>query len=285
MADYPAVPNYWDIANQQAQYNSNLALQQSKLNNPNQYNPFGSRTTTYNPDGSSSVNTTLDPTQQQLFNNANNLNLGIQNRAQGMVGSGLNYSNAPGMPNASQSDLDSTRNAVYDQQARYLDPQYQQGASDLNSQLANKGIMEGSDAWNRAQNNFSLQKTAAYGDARDRAIQAGGAEQSRLFGLGMQARQEGVNEANSQYNGNINGLNALKGAGSYTMPTFQGTTGTNIGNVDYMNAAQMGYNGALGNSNAQAASNANMYNGLFALGNAAIQNPQAISAAYNWLTS
>jgi hypothetical protein len=50
-----------------------------------------------------------------------------------------------------------------------------------------------------------------------------------------------------------------------------------------MNAAQMGYNGALGNSNAQAASNANMYNGLFGLGNAAIQNPSAVSGAYDWL--
>lgn len=280
---YPSVPNYTDIANQQSQYNTNLAYQQSKLNNPNQYNPFGSRTTTYNPDGSSSVNTQLDPTQQGLFNGSNAIQSGIQGQAQGLIGNHLNYGGAPGMPDASQSNRDQMTNSVYSQQTRFLDPQYQQGQSDLNSQLANKGIMEGSDAWNRAQNNMALQKTAAYGDARDRSIQAGGAEQSRLFGLGMQARTQGVNEANTMHNSNINDLTALKGIGGYTMPNFQGTTGTNIGNVDYMNAAQMGYNGNLGNSNAAAASHSNTMNGLFSLGNAALQNPQAISSAYNWL--
>lgn len=281
----PSVPNYLDLAAQQSQYNSGLAYQQSKLNNPNQYNPFGSKTTTYNPDGSSSVNTTLDPAQQQLFNGSNSINGAIQDQAYGLVGNQLNYNSAPGMPTASQADRDQMTDAVYDQQTRYLDPQYKQGQDDLNASLANKGIMEGSDAWNRSQNNQALQKTAAYGDARDRAIQAGGAEQSRLFGLGMQARTQGVNEANTMHNSNINDLTALKGVGGYTMPTFQGTTGTNIGNVDFMNAAQMGYNGQLGASNAQAASNSNMYGGLFSLGSAALQNPNAVSSAYNWLTA
>jgi hypothetical protein len=198
---------------------------------------------------------------------------------------GLNYNNVSAMPSASMADLSATRDAVYNQQTQYLDPQFQQGQSDLDSQLANKGIMEGSDAWNRAQNNFALQKQAAYGNARDSAIQAGGAEQSRLFNLGLSARQQGVNEDNALYAGNINGLNSLKSAGSYTMPTFQGTTATNIGNVDFMNAAQQAYQGQLGQANAQNASNANLYNGLFSLGNTALQNPQAVSSAWNWLSN
>jgi hypothetical protein len=284
MASYPTVPDYMTLAQQQAQYNSGLAQQQSQLNNPNQYNPFGSRTTTYNPDGTSSVNTTLNPQQQALFNGSTNISQGIQNYANGMIG-GLNYNNVPGMPSASQSDLNATRDAVYGQQTQYLDPQFQQGQSDLDSQLANKGIMEGSDAWNRAQNNFALQKQAAYGDARDRAIQAGGAEQSRLFNLGMSARQEGVNENNALFAGNLNGLNAVKGAGSYTMPTFQGTTATNIGNVDWLNAANQAYQGQLGQANAQNASNANLYNGLFSLGNTALQNPSAVKGVWDWATS
>jgi len=92
---------------------------------------------------------------------------------------------------------DQVQEALYRQQTRMLDPQYQQQSSDLESRLANQGIMPGSEAYNREMDNFARQRDSAYADARDRAILAGGNEQSRLFNLGL-ASADLANRANDQ---------------------------------------------------------------------------------------
>lgn len=92
---------------------------------------------------------------------------------------------------------DQVQEALYRQQTRMLDPQYQQQASDLESRLANQGIMPGSEAYNREMGNFTRQRDSAYADARDRAILAGGNEQSRLFNLGLSSADL-ANRANEQ---------------------------------------------------------------------------------------
>lgn len=224
------IPNYLGLANQQAGYNYNNALDQYKLNNPNQTTPYGSRTTSYNADGTTNVNTVLSPEQQQQYNNSNQINTAIQNQAMGMVGNtpnGLDYSNLgsmpslsydslgkmpqydtsnlTAMPDASESDLTRTRDAQYAQQQQYLDPQYKNMNSDLDAKLANQGVMPGTEAYTRAHNELNLQQQKAYGDARNSSILAGGQEQSRLFGLGMQSRQQGVNEALNSFNTGMQG--------------------------------------------------------------------------------
>ena len=372
----PATPDYNGLLDKQNQYNQNLAQQQAWMNNPNQVTPYGSRTMTQDPSsGQYTVNTSFSPAIQSQFDSQNKFNTDANNTANSLLNKsaqGLNYASAPGMPrfdmsnvpqmqaydtsnagpratydtsnltampNASESDLNAMRDSVYGQQIQYLDPQFQQGQSDLDAKLANQGIMPGSEAYNREMNNFGLQKQKAYGDARNSAIQAGGAEQSRLFGLGLQSRQQGVNEAmnqfntglqnrqqginealnqfttglqghqqgmndalaqfntglqsrqqgvsetNNMYNAPINALASLRGGQQIQMPQFQGITGTSIPGVDYTQAAQNTYNANLGNVNAQNASNTNMMNGLFGLGNAALQNPDAVKSGYNWLTN
>lgn len=61
-----------------------------------------------------------------------------------------------------------------------LDPQFQQRENAERTRLINAGVAEGSEAFNNAMDAFGRDRTAAYGDARDRAIQGRGAEQSRL---------------------------------------------------------------------------------------------------------
>lgn len=204
-------------------------------------------------------------------------NMALQNGLYGQAASSLsqplNFSSLPAMPTtADQTGRDQMTNAVYDQQTRYLDPQFQQGQSDLTSKLANQGVMEGSDAYNREMNNFNLQKTAAYGDARDRSIQQGGAEQTRQYNLGLQGRNQGINEMLAQRNSPLDSLQSLNGTNTSNTSSLFGATNNT-------------YQANLGNQNANSASNTSFNNGLFSLGSAALNNPSAVSNGWNYISS
>jgi len=301
------------LLGQQDQYNQNRAVQQNYMNNPDQSNPYGSKTTTQDPTtGKWSVNTQFSAPIQQQFDQQNQFNTKSLGQASSLLDrGGLNYNGAPAMPtfntsgvsaipDASESNLNKTRDAVYAQNTQYLDPQFQQGQSDMDVKLANQGIMPGSEAYNREVNNFALNKQKAYGDARNSSIAAGGAEQSRQFGLGLQShqqgmndaltnfntglqsRQQGVSESNNQYSAPVNALATLRGGSQIQSPTFGSTTGTSIPGVDFTTAAQSQYNASLGDANANNAYSNNITNGLFGLGNAALQNPGAVSSLYNY---
>lgn len=95
-------------------------------------------------------------------------------------------------------DLATQRDALYKQQSAFLDPQWKQDQSDLENKLIQQGIAQNSDAWNRAMGDFGRNKEFAYSNARNNAITGGGAEQSRLFGLGLAANQNAFGQALSK---------------------------------------------------------------------------------------
>lgn len=117
----------------------------------------------------------------------------------GPIQSGLNYSGLTALPGTSDFSADQKRAAdsVYAQAASRLDPQWSQSDSDLKSSLAAQGISENSDAYRRAIDNQGRSKNDAYNQAGFSAQAAGSAEQSRLFGLALNARQQGQNEVNT----------------------------------------------------------------------------------------
>jgi len=98
-------------------------------------------------------------------------------------------------------DLQTQRDSLYNQQAAFLDPQWKQDQSDLENKLVQQGIAQNSDAWNRAVGDFSRNKEFAYNNARNSAITGGGAEQSRLFNIGLASNQNAYNQAlnNAQF--------------------------------------------------------------------------------------
>jgi hypothetical protein len=112
----------------------------------------------------------------------------------------LNYGHAPGLPGVGDfsADRNHVTDSLYAQARSRLDPQFGQSQDDLDAKLANMGIVRGSDAWNREEGNLSRQRNDAYDQALYSAIGAGGDEQSRLFGLALNARQQAVGEANTQ---------------------------------------------------------------------------------------
>lgn len=118
----------------------------------------------------------------------------------GMVNTGESGQYAPGVPQgraslsadglrdfgsvegSSEQSRQRVTDAMYQRQTAMLDPRTQQDTSDLTSRLAAQGITEGSAAYNRAVDNQKRQQNDAYAAARNDAIMAGGAEESRIIG-------------------------------------------------------------------------------------------------------
>jgi hypothetical protein len=118
----------------------------------------------------------------------------------GQIQKGLDYSGLDKIPGTGDYGAEAQRvqDAVYNQATSRLDPRFQAEQRQLASTLAAKGVTEGSTAYRNAMDQFARQKTDAYNQATYSGIQAGSAEQSRLFGLGLQGRQQGVSEVNDQ---------------------------------------------------------------------------------------
>ena len=178
------------------------------------------------------------PSTQSLVNSslsvvpdANNLaRSGIAN-LQSTLNTPYNFNNAPAMPTADEATRLSVADSLYNQAKSRLDPTYDQAASNLESKLAAQGITLGSDAYDRATGNLMRDKNDAYTSASNAANMSGIDAMSNLFGMGMSARQQGVNETQAIRDqaskeattaSNIAG-NAVNSAGN--------AVGTNIANV------------------------------------------------------
>ena len=111
------------------------------------------------------------------------------NVAQGPIQTSVN-SNFPQLVSQAQ-------NAAYQSQTQYLDPQFQQGQSNLKQQLADQGIQEGTPAYSRAMLDFNNQKQQAYQSAQDSAVAAGNQQEQSLFGQSLAGGQF-ANQAQQQ---------------------------------------------------------------------------------------
>jgi hypothetical protein len=107
-----------------------------------------------------------------------------------------NYSGAPTAPVGDAAARQQVIDSVYGQYTSRLDPRFADAQQKLETQLANSGIIRGSRAFSESMDDFARAKNDAYQMAQNAAIQAGGAEQSRLFGMGSAARQNAINELN-----------------------------------------------------------------------------------------
>jgi hypothetical protein len=111
-------------------------------------------------------------------------------------GTPLNYAGAPAAPGADAAARNQVIDSVYGQFRSRLDPKFEGELIQKETQLANSGIARGSAAFSGAMDDFYRGRNDAYQGAQNAAIQAGGAEQSRLFGLGSTARRDAISEQN-----------------------------------------------------------------------------------------
>jgi hypothetical protein len=204
----------------------------------------------------------LAPAQQQLLDYQNKASLGLGE----LTGKGLGYvSNMLETP-FDVSQLPSTGfNPSQTYQEAYMQrlaPQLQQGRDKLQQDLANRGIDIGSEAYDRAM----MQQSQ-----RENDLLLGATTQG--FGVGQQARQQGLQEQAYLRNEPLNTLNAVRTGAQVQGPSFVNPAmQANTAGADILGATQMGYNAQLAASNAQNAANNAMTQGLFSLGGAALMS-------------
>ena len=260
-----ATPDYTGAANATAQGNLQAAQAATAANRVNQVTPYGNLNydvTGQDPYGNPTwtATQTLSPDQQQLYNYDIATSKGLGELQQ----KGLNYvGNMLDQP----FDTSSLASTGFDPGQSYQDaymqrlaPQLAQNREATQAQLANQGIVPGTQAYDNAMRQQAQ---------KENDLLLGATTQG--FGVGSQARQQGFNELAYQRNEPINTLNAVRSGSqvsspSYVTPTNQATTT----GADYLGAA-----GLTGQAN-QAAANATnaqtnaMMSGLFSLGGAGI---------------
>lgn len=324
----PRAPDPYATAQAQQQANIGTASANSVIQNANQYGPWGSRV--FNQIGTQMVNgqevprweqiDTLSPEQQRLFNQqmqlgsaGNELALGQMGRLSNILNQPINMSGLPqaaGTPSLARlgagpqlarmgnQDYEQSRQRVEQAMLSRIAPQQQQDRSALSTRLRNQGLVEGSEAFNRAMDQQGRQEN----DARMQAVLAGGQEQSRLAGLDQarlgfnntQAMQEYANAAQrAQFNNGaamsqaefqntsreralqellmsrnqpLNEISALMSGGQVSMPQFTQYRGGQVANTDIAGLINQNYQQRMGQHNA-------MMGGLAGIGGSLLMAP------------
>lgn len=313
--DPPTPPDPYKTAAAQTNTNVSTSIANTVSGNANENSPIGSvrytqngtyqlNEPTYDSQGNVTGSTTRDiptwlrtvtlsPEQQAIYNQQVGLSQGMNDlaaqqlsRLSGTLSEPINLDNLPAigqLPTAQTvgtNDYSADRQRVEDALYARLNPQLQQAADARRTQLSNQGVMEGSDAYNRAMDEYQRAAT----DARMQVVLAGGQEQSRLsdleranattnFGMAQQqyedtqtARERALQEQMAVRNQPLNEISALMSGNQVQMPQFSpfkaGTVAnTPVGDYVYRTAdlEQKNYQSQL---QAQQA----MMGGLFSMG-------------------
>lgn len=306
--DPPPQPQPYYVAQQQEGFNETAAKKSRELSTYDYAGPGYQRE--YQPieggDRMKIVDTLTEPSKT-IYDKSQQAQLSLADFMQGLAGrtgqaldkpagfdapgiasrvSTLDYSQAPQLRGVDDFSADRQRieDETYSRATKRLDPQLIQAEDKLQTQLATRGITPGSEAYEREVKRFNDAKTDAYADARDRAIAAGGAEQSRLFGMSGTARQQATNEiANAanfqnaarqamaqeqeyQRGADLNFLNALLRGNAIQTPQIASGPTVSTSAPNYAGLVQQQYQNQLGQQQMQQQQDNAMMGGLFGLG-------------------
>jgi hypothetical protein len=249
----PPAPDPVATAEAQAKMNKETAVAQYGLNATNQNTPQGS--STYKQIGNwedgtprFEQSTTYSPGEQGIYDT------GVQTR-QNVANIGRDQSARIGdlLGTPANINNEATEARLMELGSKRLDPRFAQESQALETDLLNRGIRPGSEAYKNARTQFDQSKNDAY-------------NQLLLTGRG-QAVQEALTERNQP----INEITALLSNSQVSQPNFmQNTPKPGVAPTDYIGAQQM----ALGQQNlgwqAEQANQKAMMDGLFGLGKAAV---------------
>lgn len=231
--------------------------------------------------------TTLSPGEQQNYDRSTSVYGGALDtagqqlgRVNDALGRPLNTEGLPELQGYNAPDFNRQRfeDSVYASQTRRLDPQFDRMERSQDARLAAQGLGANSEATRNLREDFSRDRTDAYGEAANRAIQAGGDEQSRAIQqaiaggtFGNQARTQGLQERAYVQNQPLQQLQALLGTGSVSMPQGVQYTPTSVGQTDVLGATGLSLNQQNQNYQTRSAQQQGLMNGLFSLGSAGIR--------------
>ena len=266
------------ITGQQAALNEETARLQHRLNAMDEINPYGSVAYQDLGDDRWQRTISLTPEQQQLLEQQQRVGAGMNTLAEAQLGrlddllsQPVDFTGtAPPLTTDFGADRQRIEDALYGRATARLDPVWQNREQQLATTLANQGIMLGSEAYEDAMRDFSFARNDAYDSAINQAIAAGGAEESRLFGINTAARQQAIQEALTGRNQPINEITALLSGGQVTMPQFAAPPQTAVQPVDISGPYAQQYQAQLANYAAGQNRNNALMGGLFGLGSAAL---------------
>lgn len=275
----PDYPNPNKVASAQTASNEATARTQAKLNMVNQYTPYGQLVYTDLGNDRFRSDLILPPdaeaaaaTGMKISRGAADLGLAQVGRIGQNLAQPFNYNGIANDPSQFNGDQarQSAINALYGQATSRLDPQWGQRETGLVTDLENQGITRGSAAWDQAMGNFGRDRNDAYTSAMNSAIGAGGAEESRLFGLDQSARQQAIQERIQQREMPINELSALMGNSQVQVPQFAAPPATSVAPTDVVGIQNAAYNAKANQYAAGQSGQNSLMGGLFGLGGAAL---------------
>jgi hypothetical protein len=256
----PAAPDPAKQVAAQSAANLDTAIANAYINNPNIVSPYGNvssvQTGTQKVGGKDvpifTQTTSLTPSQQRQLDMTD----ALQEQALG-IGSGVlknvgDVTSKPftleGLPDAPGSgDFSADRDKITQSLIDRNQSQMDRTRGGQETQLRNQGIVPGSEAWKNAMDDIARQEN----DFNLGAIQAGGAEQSRLFGLSDTARKNAISEAAYTRSQPINEYATLLGLGGQVeAPNIQ-YSNSNVANTDVYSPYSQQYAGKMAGYNAK----------------------------------
>lgn len=289
----PATPDYAGAAQQTSQGNLDAARAAANANRVNQYTPYGNMTYSHsgdNPDQGWSSTVNLSPQQQGLLDQNNQLSgqlMGatsgtmpsVQNAAANPTVTGWDVQRPGNFQNGAPTTGFNPGQSYQDAMMSRLSPQIDRENSQLDTQLANQGIMQGSEAYDNAKTLTNQSHNDLLNSATVNGLQAGLSANQQAYNqnqnqytTGLAANQQGFQQAAYNKSQPLNILNALRTGAQVQNPAFTNapqqatTSGTN-----YLGAAQAGYNSDLNAYNAKTGAANNSMNGLMGLGSMGLQ--------------
>lgn len=248
MVSSPAAPDPWETASAQSQWNTTTAATQQAMNMTDQTTPWGSSTydqtgmqTIIGADGKPiqvpkySQTTTLSPEQQAIFEQTQDAQGNLAGLAVEQSDFMRDYLSKP-----FEFDNSDAEQWAYDLASPRILGQQQQNEATLRTTLANKGIREGSPAWNAEMARMTNANT------------------DQINQLTLTGRGQAFTEALAERNQPIQELSALMSGSQVAMPTFGATPQTGVGGVDYTGLVNNKFKAETSQANA-------MNGGLFGL--------------------
>lgn len=208
------VPDAAKLTDAQTAASRTAAQQSSSMNNIDQVGPNGS--VTYERDANGvpiRQVTSLAPGAQQALDAQNSLSSGLSNTALGMLGNlpttpfgmpsdlpdwvrGLDESKLSRMPGSEDNAAarDSFSQAMFDRGMSLMRPEFENQNRKTDQYLSDRGLPITGEAYEREKNRVSMGQDDAMSRLAMDSVAAGAGEQSRIFGLDLQSRNQGVNE-------------------------------------------------------------------------------------------
>lgn len=271
----PPAPDPVATANAQTQANKEAVRESALVNQINEVTPYG--TLSYSGEIGSPNRTrtvSLSPEAQAQFDLDNAMSQGMGNLALSRLGNMPTdtFSLDLGEMNRDFSgDASRVEQATYDRVMNLMRPDFDRQERRLETDLANRGIPIGGEAYGDVRGQFDRSRSEAQLAAALDAVQAGRAEQSRLFGMDQAARQQMINESLTERNQTINELAALlQGAPAIGMPNFAPQAQYQTAPADVLGAQQAQQASLMNAYNQRVGSYNSMMGGLATLGAAAI---------------